>query len=66
MGAVIENGNLKPCPFCGAEVELYGDCYDAYAGRWTFWVACEECGCRIPGCSSKGVVIEAWNTRACQ
>lgn len=55
---------LKPCPFCGAEVEVKDDC-DVY------WIECDClstscCGCSRAGMSgeTKQQAIAAWNTRA--
>lgn len=70
--------NLKPCPFCGSEVELeknplwygngrgYKDCYE-------FVIRCKKCGCRVDQPKNDSVyrseekakenAIEAWNRR---
>ena len=70
---------LKPCPFCGNEVEVekiplwygnghgYKDCYE-------FKIWCKKCGCRVDQPENDSVyrseeeakknAIEAWNRRA--
>lgn len=70
---------LKPCPFCGSEVELekkplwygngrgYKDCYE-------FVIRCKKCGCRVDQPENDSVyrseekakknAIEVWNRRA--
>ena len=70
--------DLKPCPFCGNEVEVekiplwygnghgYKDCYE-------FKIRCKKCGCRVDQPKNDSVyrseeeakknAIEAWNRR---
>lgn len=52
-------GELKPCPFCGADNKLHGDIMrTANRGEWKHW---------FNGCILGGFVIrdiEAWNRRA--
>ena len=68
---------LKPCPFCGSEVELekmplwygsrgYKDCYE-------FKICCKKCGCNVNQPQNDTVyrsetiakenAIRAWNIR---
>ena len=69
---------LKPCPFCGNEVEVekiplwygnghgYKDCYE-------FKIRCKKCGCRVDQPENDSVyrseekakknAIKAWNRR---
>lgn len=56
---------LKPCPFCGSEAQLYvNECVR---------VKCPKCGATTMGyvdndCSSNsiGKAIEKWNMRVCE
>lgn len=66
---------LKPCPFCGGEVELYEyesdqTIYDSdtlgYVDteyRIVYGVGCPECGCIIADKTSIQKAREAWNRR---
>ena len=75
----MSESKLKPCPFCGSEVELekiplwygngrgYKDCYE-------FKIRCKKCGCRVDQPENDSIyrseekakknAIEAWNRRA--
>ena len=46
---------LKPCPFCGKEVEIIEE------GDWVE-VCCEDCGIAMSR-GSYAELIEAWNKR---
>ena len=51
---------LKPCPFCGAEVEVVKDfefCFEGY------YVWCENCCSSSATYDDKTDAIEAWNRR---
>ena len=49
---------LKPCPFCGGEAEIfYSDVHMA------FFVHCKHCIASIHPFPDKEVAIEAWNRR---
>lgn len=53
------NDELKPCPFCGGEADLF----NGIDGAWSTWII--ECDCGIEmRFLSKEEAIEAWNTRA--
>lgn len=64
------SNKLKPCPFCGGEVDFeYKENYSAY----TFWrIVCDKCGCGT-WCDDNGFgyeddlgkqkAIEDWNRR---
>lgn len=50
---------LKPCPFCGSEPDLYGDC-DMVKVRCTNY----HCGCETRGWFDEiEDAVEHWNTR---
>ena len=48
---------LKPCPFCGAEVDFMN--HDSNV----FWVQCRNCGSHGMQSRTKRAAIEAWNRR---
>ncbi len=52
---------LKPCPFCGAEVEVVKDsefCFEGYS------VWCENCRSQSAIYDDPTDAVEAWNRRA--
>lgn len=56
--------NLKPCPFCGGEAELFvREFTDAEANFGNATVDCSECGCGFGYCCTEAEAITAWNTR---
>ena len=67
---------LKPCPFCGGEAEVYDyeasqDIYDGQTLGYldTEYYTAYGCGCAMYGCiigekKSEEDAIEAWNRRA--
>ena len=46
---------LKPCPFCGGEVEVF----EGYTG---WYIEC-DCGNSTWACDTKEELVECWNTR---
>ena len=50
---------LKPCPFCGGEAEIYRHALVS-------WVRCKECGVDTPAAlpQDEQLDIDFWNTRA--
>ena len=50
---------LKPCPFCGGEAEIYRHALVS-------WVRCKECGVDTPAAlpQDEQLAIDFWNTRA--
>ena len=69
---------LKPCPFCGNEVNVekiplwYGNGH-GYSGCYEFKIKCENCGCTVDQPKNDSIyrseekarenAIEAWNRR---
>ena len=53
------NKELRRCPFCGGEGELWNNklTYRLYG------VICEECDCMTPYFTTREEAIEAWNRR---
>lgn len=49
---------LKPCPFCGGEANLY-----KYAKNGKFLVRCEYCGVETIYFGTEEIAIKAWNRR---
>ena len=61
----MENRELKPCPFCDGEAEIFAyDAYDGYQGNNTVYlVRCTKCWVELTR-GKKDTAIEAWNRRA--
>ena len=67
----VNNSNkLKPCPFCGREVEIQGGpenwhptLLDPDSGGDPYYIAC-ECGCNFGLYEEASEITEAWNRRA--
>lgn len=69
------SNELKSCPFCGGEAEVYEyeaehNIYDGHTLGYVdtvyyikYGCACHECGSMIAEKTSKQKVIEAWNRR---
>ena len=58
-------GKLKPCPFCGGEVELIDERYDSMYGSYHERnITCHTCGVALQE-QTNGLepLIEAWNRR---
>lgn len=57
---------LKPCPFCGEKVFLYGfEDYKDIDRKSTpyYYVKCGNCGATVWGDEDKEKAVEAWNRR---
>ena len=54
---MVEQQELKPCPFCGGEAETY----PYYFNEW--YIGCSECSCDLGVFDTKEEAIEAWNKR---
>lgn len=57
-----EKVELKPCPFCGSEIELFRpeiEC-ENWIGAWT--IRCANCFIEMEN-ENKKELIEAWNKR---
>jgi Lar family restriction alleviation protein len=53
-----ENEELKPCPFCGGEAEIFG-----HTASWG--AICTKCGsCNRQGGKTEAEAIKKWNNRA--
>jgi len=50
---------LKPCPFCGGEVEIY----EAQELIYPYTIECQECTCHMGRYSDRDEIIETWNRR---
>ena len=52
---------LKPCPACGAPVNIAGG--DEWHNQHEFWICCEnkECGCVRVGDTEREECIRRWN-----
>jgi len=67
-------GELKPCPFCGSNVELVSYPIRGYNGCVEYSISCGKCGCRLnynkgdtiyrTDKEAKEYVITKWNTRS--
>lgn len=58
---------LKPCPFCGSEAEVFKDVTfiaetGEKIGEIAFFVWCTKCTALVSG-NTKEEAIEAWNRR---
>lgn len=54
---------LKPCPFCGEEIELNSyDYYEEQQRYESMTIRCEYCGARGPESNSK-FIADDWNKR---
>lgn len=51
---------LKPCPFCGTEVEISEGMYGFHTH---FQPRCTKCGCSLDIYSTFEEAIESWNKR---
>lgn len=51
---------LKPCPFCGGEVELFEN-NNAILGRW--YIFCPKCGIETGLYIKPEYIVEKWNRR---
>lgn len=71
---VEDNGELKPCPFCGGKAKVYDYEVEHYIfdpvtpgyidTEYETVYGCDcECGCNISERKSKEEAIEAWNRR---
>ena len=56
-------GTLKPCPFCGADDEIYRYC-SWFARRVRVTIRCKKCGENSGGWCRVDKAIEVWNRRA--
>ena len=57
---MVEQQELKRCPFCGGEAETY----PYYFNEW--YIGCRECSCDLGVFDTKEEAIEAWNKRVPQ
>lgn len=57
---------LKPCPFCGEEAQIFTDDEMGYLGNAQYLVRCGNCLCGTGHYNNPEYAIEAWNKRAKQ
>lgn len=55
---------LKPCPFCGGEIDHVSGGLDVDDKGPYWYIYCGKCGGSQYGDHNKKKVIEAWNRRA--
>lgn len=55
---------LKPCPFCGGEAELYTYWGGMGVHRYINVVRCKKCRCNSGEWKIKPKAVDAWNRRA--
>lgn len=59
--------DLKPCPFCGSEVELIDNRKDFTADCKRYFIRCKNKKCRVliafPVNTDKALTIKQWNRR---
>lgn len=61
----IENkAELKPCPFCGGEADIFTSVEVGYLGSNKFTVRCGNCFCGTGNYKDIARAKEAWNRRA--
>lgn len=60
-GGVINDNELKPCPFCG---ERNINVSEAGYRSDLWFIQCEDCWATFPHLDTKQEAIEAWNRRA--
>ena len=57
--------DLKPCPFCGGQVDLFDNCFDPYDEDWV--IHCNNCNMEIRFFpyyhSTEKTIMESWNRR---
>lgn len=61
MTANENQGELKPCPFCGGEGML--ESFTDWNGYKVWWGECYLCGAKTDIEQSSALAIEKWNTR---
>lgn len=65
MGKVrMKMEQLKPCPFCGEEAQIFTDDEMGYLGNAQYLVRCGNCLCGTGHYNNPEYAIEAWNKRA--
>ena len=55
----MDSPKLKPCPACGASVEITGG--DSWHNQNEFWIVCKSCHCVRVGDTEKNECIKRWN-----
>ena len=58
----MKNIELKPCPFCGREAEVYNH-YPPFGRRVIVTVRCTKCRSNSGNWGRTDKAIEAWNRR---
>lgn len=55
----MKTPDLKPCPFCGGNAEVFIDATKYYG----CFVSCLKCGARTPNNHIEAIAVSIWNRR---
>lgn len=63
---MINNNELKLCPFCGGNAEITGGSFykiGKYNTKTPFIAVCKKCGSKSGNANNTEEAIKKWNTR---